>query len=122
VADDEPDRLAALAYHGGADHSPDQGFDDLAQVAAALCRAPIALISLIDEETQWIKAGFGVSMTDTPRDNAICGYTLTGDDPLVVPDLTADDRFAGHSQVSGAPYLRSYAGVPLIVTGGRRVR
>jgi diguanylate cyclase (GGDEF)-like protein/PAS domain S-box-containing protein len=121
VADDEPDRLAALSYHGGADRSPDQGFDDLVQVAAALCRAPITLISLIDEDTQWIKAAFGFPTTETPRDDAICGYTLTGDDPLVVPDLTADTRFAGHSLVSSAPYLRSYAGVPLIVTGGQRV-
>jgi diguanylate cyclase (GGDEF)-like protein/PAS domain S-box-containing protein len=121
LADDETQRLAALDAHVGVDRSPDQGFDDLVRVAAALCRTPIALISLIDEETQWIKAGVGVSVTDTPRNLAICGWALTGEDPLVVPDLTADDRFAGHALVRGAPYLRSYAGVPLTVTGGHRL-
>lgn len=45
----ESRRLDALRAYGVLDTLPEQAYDDLTELAAAICRVPIALISLIDE-------------------------------------------------------------------------
>ena len=74
----------------------------------------MALISLVDEKRQWFKSRFGVGLTETPRDQSFCAYALhTPHEPLVVPDATADPRFADNPLVTGPARIRFYAGAPL---------
>jgi GAF domain-containing protein len=56
----ESDRLAALRSYRVLDTPPEPEFDALVQLAARVCGAPMALISLIDDRRQWFKAEVGL--------------------------------------------------------------
>jgi two-component system, sensor histidine kinase len=51
----------------------------------------------------------------TPRDIAFCNYTILSDDVFVVADTLEDSRFRENPMVVGPPYLRFYAGAPIIL-------
>jgi PAS domain S-box-containing protein len=111
---DEGHRLHALAGLAILDTPPEAAFDDLVLIAATLCAMPMALISLVDDQRQWFKARHGLGIGETPREQAFCAHAIL--DPgrvLVVEDARCDHRFSDNALVTGAPYLVSYAGVPL---------
>ena len=87
---DDVDRLAALHATGLTAAPADEGFDDLAALAARLLAAPVALVSLIDRDRQWFKSRRGLDATETPRDLAFCTHAILESCPLVVPDARAD--------------------------------
>ena len=109
----ESDRLAALRSYRILDTSPEPAFDDLVQLAARACQAPIALISLIDERRQWFKAEVGLGVRETALDRSICLTATLQPGMTIVPDLTEDPRFARNPLVTGEPHLRFYAGAVL---------
>lgn len=113
---DEAQRLRALAELGMLDTPREPAFDDLIWLTSQLCEAPIALISLIDDRRQWLKASCGLpaGTTGYPREVAFCTHALLSPQLLEVADTTQDPRFAGNPLVRGAPHLRFYAGMPLL--------
>jgi len=115
----EEQRLAVLRRFGVLDTPPEAAFDELTALAAHLCEAPMALVSLVDERRQWFKARLGVELCETTREVSFCAHALGGPQPLVVEDAAADVRFSGNPLVTGEPHLRFYAGVPLVVAGGQ---
>ncbi|MBS0630700.1 MAG: PAS domain S-box protein [Verrucomicrobia bacterium] len=100
------------------DTPPEREFDDIAALAAEICGAPIALVSLVDEKRQWFKARVGYEAQETPRDVSFCAHALELDDLLIVPDATTDPRFADNPLVRGEPGIRFYAGAPLKTEAG----
>ena len=114
----ESDRLAALRSYRILDTPPEPAFDDLVQLAARACQAPIALISLIDERRQWFKAEVGLGVRETPLDRSICLTATLQPGLTIVPDLTEDPRFARNPLVTGEPHLRFYAGAVLKTPDG----
>jgi diguanylate cyclase (GGDEF)-like protein len=118
LLDTEGERLAALRRYRVLDTSPEPVFDRTAAVAAQALKAPIALISLVDEARQWFKARVGLPVAETPREHSFCAHALDRTRPLVVTDARADPRFAGNPLVLGEPGIRFYAGAPLRTTDG----
>jgi len=120
--DDGPDeqrRISLLAELGVLDTAPEPGFDALARAAAALTRCPIALVTLIDGERQWFKAHHGIDLVQTPRRWSFCAHAMHTSELVEVPDARSDPRFASNPYVLGAPWVRFYAGQPLVVEGIR---
>jgi PAS domain-containing protein len=116
---DEADRIAALRGLGILDTEPENGVDNLAKVAAHVCDAPVALVSLIDEQRQWFKCEIGLGgVRETPRDIAICAHAILQTGLFIVPDATKDPRFSGNPLVKGDTHLRFYAGAPLVTDEG----
>ncbi len=116
---DEPDRLDALRRYGILDTPPEAALDDLVSLAAHICTAPIAGISLIDESRQWFKASVGVGdLRETSLDVSFSKHALLGPEVLVVNDAVTDERFADNPLVTGNPHIRFYAGVPLMGATG----
>ncbi len=115
---DETARLSSLCQYRILDTEPEDAFDDLTNLAASICGAPIAVVSFVDSNRQWFKARVGVDMAETPRDIAFCSYAILQSDPLIVPDALTDVRFATNPLVTAEPHIRFYAGVPLIMPDG----
>lgn len=115
---DEEGRLAALERYCVLDSAPEQSFDRITALVKAVLGAPICAVSLIDRNRQWFKSIKGHDAAETPRDVAFCAHTILAREPLVVPDAAADPRFAGSALVTGAPFVRAYAGVPLTSPDG----
>jgi formate hydrogenlyase transcriptional activator len=116
--DGEPRRLEALRAHQILDTSPEQSFDDLARLAAQICDTPIALVSLVDADREWVKARVGIEASESPRDVSFCAHAITGRDIFIVSDALADDRFSTNMFVSGPPHVRFFAGMPLVTASG----
>jgi GAF domain-containing protein len=114
----EKKRLKVLWQYEVLDTVPEEVFDDLTELAARICEAPIALISLVDEKRQWFKSKVGTAVNETSREISFCSYAITQPDLFIVPDATLDSRFARNPLVTSEPKIRFYAGAPLITPDG----
>ena len=110
---DEGARSAVIAAYdlGRLRHSP--ALTRITDFAAALCDAPVALVTVLEDTEQTFLSRTGVDMDGTPRAISFCEHTVQGDDMMVVPDMTIDPRFHDNPLVTGEHHVRFYAGVPL---------
>lgn len=116
---DEAARLAALRRYRILDTDPEQAFDDLTLLAAHICQAPIALITLIDTDRQWFKSRVGLSATETHRNVSFCTHAIQKpNEIMVVPNALSDHRFTNNPFVVNDPKVRFYAGAPLVTDDG----
>lgn len=114
----ELSRLKALHQCRILDTAPEKAFDDITQLAAYICQAPIALVSLIDTERLWFKSCVGLEVRQIPVNLAFCVYAVQQAEIFVIPDTLADERFANNLLVTNDPHIRFYAGMPLITAEG----
>lgn len=119
IPTNEQERLDALRRWEVLDSESEAAFDAMTRLAATLCRVPIAIVSLVDEKRQWFKSQCGLpGVTSTARDVSFCGHAILGTGIFEVSDAREDPRFADNPLVVGEPYVRFYAGMPLIELGG----
>src|SRR5215207_7934455 len=109
----EVERLAALRSYGVLDTPREPAFNEITQVAALVCKAPISLVSFVDDTRQFFKSEVGMGVSNTPIDVSICAHAILQRDLFVVPDTTQDERFASNPLVTGERHIRFYAGVLL---------
>lgn len=114
----EKRRLEVLWQYDVLDTLPEALFDDLTELAAGICEAPIALISLVDEKRQWFKSKFGTTLNETSRDVSFCAHAIQQPDLFIIPDAAKDERFANNPLVISDPKIRFYAGAPLTTPDG----
>lgn len=106
-------RLKALADTTLLDTPAEPRFERLTALVKQCLHTDIVLVSLIDAERQWFKSRQGLDACETGRDISFCGHAILSDDILEVPDALLDSRFADNPLVTGAPFIRFYAGAPL---------
>lgn len=111
-------RLEALQRYDILDTPAEQSFDRVTNLARKLFRMPIALVTLIDGHRQWFKSRQGLSSEETPRSSAICAVAIQSHEPLIVEDVRKDPRFADGPYVEEEPFVRFYAGAPLVTPDG----
>jgi PAS domain S-box-containing protein len=115
----EQERLAALRSYHILDTATERDFDELTELASAICGTPIALISLVDKDRQWFKSHHGLEASQTDRALSFCAYAINEPTKLLqVENAKIDERFKENALVTGDPNIVFYAGVPLVDEGG----
>jgi len=114
----ESKRLAALKALNILDTPPEVDFDDIVELCAEVCNAPICLITVIEEERQWFKAKVGLDVDQTPRELAFCTFCILQDGIFEIEDTHKDERVADNPLVTGEPFIRAYAGAPIWTKDG----
>jgi two-component system, sensor histidine kinase and response regulator len=122
VPENDIQRLQALRQLAILDTAADERFDRITRIAAKLLGVPIVAVSLVDEDRQWFKSIQGLNVSETGRDISFCGHAIYNrEDLFVIPDASADERFADNPLVTDAPGIRFYAGGPVHTTDGQAV-
>lgn len=116
----DPNRLAKLRSLNLLDHSADPAFDRLTRFAAKLLKAPIALLTLLEEDRQVFKSQVGLhepwaTLMETPLSHSVCQHVVIGRQPLIVSDAHHHPLVRENLTAFGA---RAYAGIPLITPDG----
>ncbi len=120
VADGDAQRVRALRDSGVLDDALRGSFDNAARRAADIFDVPLALVTLLDEEWQYIHGDSSqAGRTDSAapvrgleRSASLCGHAVAAGALLVVPDVQRDPRFAGNPALAEQS-IRFYAGAPL---------
>lgn len=119
LAVDEKYRIAKLHEYKVLNNDHEPAFARLTDLVKLFFDMPIVTITFMDEDTQYLRAVHGLgSVCTTTREVAICNYTVLSNKVFIVPDLTADERFASNPLVTEAPFFRFYAGAPIIIRDG----
>lgn len=96
-------------------------FKQITNLASQLCEAPISLITLLDENINWIKVSSGIDQKESPREISFCQYAIQQDELLIIKDATKDSRFDANPLVQEMPGVRFYAGAPLVLSNGYKL-
>src|SRR4028118_115284 len=115
---DEEARLAALDRYAILDTGRESNFDDIAELAADILDAPIAVVNFIAADRQWFKAEKGIGQDSLPLDVSICRHAILQRGVFVAPDLIQDPRFENNPLVKAADGLKFYAGALLETPDG----
>jgi diguanylate cyclase (GGDEF)-like protein/PAS domain S-box-containing protein len=119
IPENEAERLECLHKNQILNSDPAELFDDLAHLAATVCIASYALITLVESDYIWCKSMVGfTSFESLPREGSFDAWAIAGDEVFVVEDATQDVRFNFHPLVTAHPRIRFYAAVPLITSDG----
>ncbi|KAF0699730.1 Aste57867_9721 [Aphanomyces stellatus] len=116
-----PHAVRRLKQRGSADNS---NVDILCDLAASATHCPMAIVSLVDDTTQYLEATMGLPhllQHALPRtDASLCAHVVATGRALVVLDTKLDPRFR-HAALVQHHGVRFYAGVPLVDDDGNVV-
>ena len=115
TSQNEEQRLASLHGLGLLDTPPEERFDRITRLAASIFNTPMASISLVDRDRQWLKSSYGLDAVETSRETSFCSHAVAQQEVLVVPDAFQDPQFSDNPLVTGSPRIRFYAGCPIFV-------
>lgn len=111
----EAARLNVLQSYNILDSLPEKEYDDIVKLAAEICQVPISLISLVDENRCWFKAKMGLEQSEAPREIAYAAHAINQpNEPMIIEDALADERFFDCPLVLNDPPMRFYVGTPLV--------
>lgn len=119
--DNEHKRQQAVESYGLLDTLPEDRFDGLTAIISEICETPIALITLLDKNRNFLKSHHGIPFNESPRELSFCGHAINQDEPLmIVEDARKDPRFHDNPLITdqGAVF---YAGALLINPDGYKL-
>jgi PAS domain S-box-containing protein len=119
----DPTRLATLRCAALLDSPAEDSFDRLTRLAAKVLKAPIALVSLVEEDRQFFGSCFGLpepwaSRRETPLSHSVCQYTVNSGEPLIIADAREHPLVQDNLAIPDLGVI-AYAGVPLITSNGQ---
>ena len=114
-------RLAELYRLELLDTPPDAEFDAMVNLGKNLFNCAFCTVAFLDDERQWFKAKAGIAVGKTSKEDSFCKYTIQSDEPYVINNAEEDIRVKNSPLVTGAPWIRSYLGIPLLTLKGARI-
>lgn len=121
IPKNESDRLISLYALHLLDTPDEERFDLFTRAAMRIFDVPISTLTLIDGHREWFKSCQGLSERSGQRALSFCGHALMENEISVIEDTRKDKRFFDNPMVIGDPYIRFYAGVPIMSVDGQRV-
>jgi GAF domain-containing protein len=118
VVVNEQQRLDAVRRYQILDTPPDGAFDRITAIASRLLAAPIAIVSIVDEDRIWFKSHHGLDIEQVPREPGLCASCVVQDGPWIVSDARRDARALTNSLVASEFGLQFYLGIPLATGDG----
>ena len=118
VDNQEARRIDAVRRYDILDSPPDQAFDRITALAARACDAPIAIVSIVDEDRIWFKSHHGLDIDQIDRDEGLCASAILHDAAWIIENAKTDPRALANPLVAGEFGLRFYLGVPLRTADG----
>ena len=104
------------------DSPPEEAFDRLTRLAARLLGAPVALVTLPDDDRVFFKSAVGLpepwaGRRGTPLSYSFCRHVIASGAPLVVEDARRDPIVRNNPAIRELHWI-AYAGVPLTISDG----
>lgn len=110
---DDDRRAQALKALRSPDESRDGVLQKFVRPASQATDISGSFISVPDDKHQHVQVAHNFGLKQSSRDDSLCRHAVDSDSAVVVPDTWSDVRFLSHPLITGAPYIRFYAGVPL---------
>lgn len=110
---DQSRRLAALHELDILDTDPESEYDEIADLVAAICDAPVGVVNLIDADRQWFKAETGLGVRSTPLETSLCSHVILESEYVEIPDTLEDVRMRDNPLCLQENGFRFYAGAVL---------
>ncbi|EHQ25775.1 GAF domain-containing protein [Mucilaginibacter paludis] len=117
----ELDRLQAVHRFLNLEIDKDKNLQEIVELASELCETPIALITLIDKGVPYFKFKTEAVIKQEMEIDTFCMHLDKHDQLVIVSDVLFDHRFANNAYVTGKPYIRFYAGIPLTTHDGHKL-
>ncbi|MBE7641697.1 PAS domain S-box protein [Salegentibacter sp. BLCTC] len=115
----ESARLRELDAYNIETAAREDDFDFLTKMAAQICHTKISLISLITADKQLFLSNEGLKSSETCKEISFCAHAVNHPDKLfIVENAQEDERFKDNPLVTQEPFIRFYAGVPLVNENG----
>ena len=121
IPENEKERLLSLHKLGLLDTKPEERFDRITRTATETFNVPISTLTIVDEKREWFKSVCGLDQKEGDRAISFCGHALLTNEVFVISDTVKDKRFSDNPMVIGKPYIRFYAGVPIMNADGERI-
>ena len=116
---DEEQRLNAVEHVWQPARDQQAALQDMVEEAARVAHTPIAAISIVDRRRQCFVSKTGDVEDEMPRAISFCAHAIhRPGEPMIVPDARDDKRFFDNPLVTAAPFIRFYAGLPLVDRAG----
>src|SRR3954453_21259785 len=119
---EDPSRLGAPPNTNPLDTRPTPGFDRLTRLASRFLHTPVALVTLVDADRQFLKSCLGLpepwaNRRVTPLSHSFCQHVVARREPLLVSDARQHPELRDSLAIDDLDIV-AYAGVPLVDRGG----
>ena len=108
----------AVAEYQIVDTPHEKSFDGLCELAIELTGLPMSVISIPDRDRIWFKSKSGINGSESPASISFCSRVVLGGEFFEVGNAIEHPEFASSPLVTGAPFIRHYAGMLLINPDG----
>jgi len=122
IPENDEQRVEALRNYNIIDGISDTAFEPVVNLASQIFDVPIAIMSLVDAENVYAKAGIGMADTrNAPRGTSLCSITVLEEGITVFENTAIEPCLLVNPWVAGEFGLRFYAGAPLTTPQGLRI-
>lgn len=113
IAFNEKIRQSVLSDYNISKTTTKADFNQLTFLAATICHAPTAFISIIDKNHVWLKSKTGIELEEIKRENAFAQLTLESEKDIYTINYHNSPQIFDEAKKHYNNNYKFYAGIPL---------
>jgi len=87
--ENEQQRQLAVERYDILDTMPEASFDNITSLMSQISGAPISLITMLDNDRNYLKSHHGVPFSESPRDISFCGHAINAPEGIMIVESMA---------------------------------